>query len=312
MNLCTIYIHWATSLKCRDTGMDTLKCLLLRLLPVCLFAFFPICPSVQSQESTLDGLADDVAQQLKKAEKKHFSPKVLVIDFPLKPGGIKALGEYIADQLSDALAQKVGPAAVIDRKNLHSYLQARGISPFDLADREIAIWIAGEVGANAIVFGSVTPSNLTLTTDLIRIGDEKKIGSSKANLAANDQLKEMVSKPLDWPASSEAVVPCLSGSREEMADSFKAARLTMPTCIHCPNPEYTDEARAAKFNGAVKFDVMIDEQGRAKRIAVVKGDRHGLTARALQAIKEWQFKPSMKDGKPETVCVVIEVTFKIF
>src|SRR5260370_23296701 len=121
----------------------------------------------------------------------------------------------------------------------------------------------------------------------------------------------MVFKPLDWPASPEVVVSWLSGSREEMADCLKAAGLTMPTCIRCPNPAYTDEARAAKFQGAVKFDVVIDEQGTAKRIAVVKGDRHGLTARALQAIKKWQFKPAMKDGKPENVCDVIEITFKL-
>jgi len=291
-----------------------LRCFFPRFLTFCLFLSLAVCLGADTKEATIDEVADRLAQQVKKTEKKHFFPKILVIDFPSRPGGIKALGEYIADQLSNALAQKLGPAAVIDRKNLHSYLQTGGISPFDLADREIASWIAGKVGANAIVFGSVTPSEekLTLTTDLIRIGDEKQIGSSKGNLPANDQLKEMVSKPLDWPASPDVVVSCLSGSREEMADSFKAAGLSMPTCIHCPNPEYTDEARAAKFNGAVKFDVVVNEQGRAKRIAVVKGDSHGLTARALQAIKKWQFKPAMKEGKPVTVCVLIEVTFKIF
>lgn len=85
----------------------------------------------------------------------------------------------------------------------------------------------------------------------------------------------------------------------------------MPTCIRCTNPAYTDEAHAAKFQGTVKFDVVIDEQGTAKRIAVVKGDRHGLTAQAMQAIKKWKFRPAMKDGKPEPVCVVIEVSFKL-
>jgi len=168
-----------------------LRCFFPRFLTFCLFLSLAVCLGADTKEATIDEVADRLAQQVKKTEKKHFFPKILVIDFPSRPGGIKALGEYIADQLSNALAQKLGPAAVIDRKNLHSYLQTGGISPFDLADREIASWIAGKVGANAIVFGSVTPSEekLTLTTDLIRIGDEKQIGSSKGNLPANDQLK---------------------------------------------------------------------------------------------------------------------------
>lgn len=175
------------------------------------------CPWARAQESTVDGVADHLAEQLQKSQKKHFFPSVLVIDFPSRPGRINALGESLADQLSDALAQKMAQSTVIDRRKLHSYLQTNGISPFDLADRDIAIWIAGEVGANAIVFGSVTPSEekLILRTDLIRIEDEKQIGSSKANLRANDQLKEMVPKPLDWPASPGVVMSCLSGSPEE-------------------------------------------------------------------------------------------------
>ena len=289
-----------------------LRCFFARSLTFYLFLSLAVCLRADTNEPTIDEIADRLAQQLKKTEKKHFSPKVLVIDFALKPGGIRALGEYIADQLSDALAQKVGSAAVIDRKNLHSYLQAHGISPFDLADREIAMWIGGEAGANAIVFGSVTPAEekLTLTTDLIRIGDEKKIGSSKANLPLNDQLNEMMAKPLDWPASPDVVMSCVASG--ETAARFKAEGVTIPTCIHCPDPTYTDEARRAKVQSTVKFDVVIDEQGRAKRIATIKGDRYGLTVNAIEAIKKWRFKPAMKEGKPVTVCVLIEVTFQIF
>ncbi len=86
----------------------------------------------------------------------------------------------------------------------------------------------------------------------------------------------------------------------------------MPTCIHCPDPTYTDEARRAKVQANVKFDVVVDEQGRPKRIAVVRGDTFGLTAKAMEAIKKWQFNPSMKEGKPVAVCVVVDVGFRIF
>jgi hypothetical protein len=56
------------------------------------------------------------------------------------------------------------------------------------------MWIASEIGAHAIVFGRVTPSQekLILSTDLVRIGDEKKLGSSSVELAVTDQLRLMV------------------------------------------------------------------------------------------------------------------------
>jgi TonB family protein len=269
---------------------------------------------VQAQDSTIGGLADHLALELQRAEKKHFFPKVLVVDFALKPGGINSLGQFLADDLSDSLEKEIGSARVIDRKQFHMDLQNGGISPFDLADREIAIWISGQVGANAIVFGHVTSSRekLILSTDLIRIGDEKKLDSSNTYLPLTGDLNNMLSKPLDWPASPDLVISCSSAEAgQKVVDTFKAAGVTMPACIHCPQPEYTDEARRAKAQGTLKFDVVVDEQGKAKRIAVVKGDTYGFTARALASIKNWKFKPAMKDGKPVTVCVIVEVMFRL-
>ena len=259
-------------------------------------------------------MADGFTQKIKNAEKKHFPPHILVVDFSSHPGGIGALGEYFADQLSAVLTQKLGAVAVVDRKKFHDYLRTGGISPLDLRDREIATWIAGEVGANAIVFGKVTLSEekLILAADLIRIEDDKHIASSRVDLLLDSQLKEMISKPLDWPAFPEVLIPCMSSeSPNDTANSFKAAGISMPKCILCPIPDYTDEVRRSKIQGSVKFDVVIDEQGIPKRIAVVKGNQYGPKARAIDAIKLWKFKPAIKDGKPVIVCVVIEVTFRL-
>lgn len=237
-----------------------------------------------------------------------------MIDFASRPGGIKAVGEYLANRLSDTFALRMGVSAIVEQRKLHGYLLSGGMSPFDLADRDIAIWIGSQLGATVIIFGSVASSNekLALAVDAYRTNDKKHLGSSKADIPLNDHLHEMLGRRLDWPASADVLVACTaSKSTERAADLFKAAGITMPTCVYCPNPDYTDEARAAKTQGDVKFDVVIDEQGKAKRIALIQGDSYGLTTRALEAIRKWQFKPAMKDGKPVTVCVVIEVTFRL-
>lgn len=270
------------------------------------------CSQAWAQEPNVDELADHLVQQIKKTEKKHFPPEVLVIDFASRPGGIKAVGEYLANRLSDTFALRVG--AIVERRTLHDYLLSGGISPFDLADRDISIWIGSRLGATVIIFGSVASSNdkLALAVDAYRTSDNKHLGSSKADIPLNDQLNEMLGRPLDWPASADVLVACTaSKSTERAGDLFKAAGITMPNCVYCPNPDYTDEARAAKIQRNVKFDVVIDEQGKAKRIALIQGDRYGLTTRALEAVRKWQFKPATKDGKPVTVCVPIEVIFRL-
>jgi len=287
----------------------------LRLLTCFGFFMLACCLWSSAQEFNVDELVDHLAQQLKKAEKKDFSPHVLVIDFVSRPGGIKAIGEHLANRFSDGLAQKIGVAAVVDRKRLHSYLLTGGISPLDLADRDVSRRIANQLGANVIVFGSVASpkEKPVVSADAYRINDAKHLGSSKVDIPLNEQLRDMLAKPLDWPASPDVLVACSAGgSKESTEDLFKAAGVTMPTCIHCPNPDYTDAARGAGFQGSVKFDVVIGEQGNAKRIAVIQGDSNGLTAKAIEAIKGWKFKPAMRNGQPVTVCVPIEVVFRLF
>jgi hypothetical protein len=89
-------------------------------LPLCLFTFFgflvlSFCSKASAQEPNVDEVAKHIAQQITKAEKKRFSPKILVIDFSSQPGGIQALGKYLADQLSDDLSQIVPPMSSTEK-----------------------------------------------------------------------------------------------------------------------------------------------------------------------------------------------------
>jgi len=90
------------------------------------------------------------------------------------------------------------------------------------------------------------------------------------------------------------------------------AGVTVPACVYCPNPSFTDAARAAKFNGSVVLQVVVTADGRAENISVVRKAGYGLEQNAIETVKKWQFRPARgPDGDPVATVVPIEVTFRI-
>lgn len=68
---------------------------------------------------------------------------------------------------------------------------------------------------------------------------------------------------------------------------------TTPTCIYCPNPQYSDEAFHAKIQGQIVMNVVIGTDGRAHNINIIKGLGHGLDEEAIRAARDvWRFKPA--------------------
>jgi periplasmic protein TonB len=87
--------------------------------------------------------------------------------------------------------------------------------------------------------------------------------------------------------------------------------VSQPSIIKKVEPEYSEDARKAKWQGTVKLTVVIDETGHARDIKVDKQLGLGLDAKAIEAVEKWLFKPGMKDGKPVAVYATIEVTFHL-
>jgi TonB family protein len=85
-----------------------------------------------------------------------------------------------------------------------------------------------------------------------------------------------------------------------------------PACAYCPEPQYSEEARKAKYQGTVVLQVVITPDGRATNITVVKGPGLGLEEKAVEAVRTWRFKPALgPGGKPVAVSLPIEVTFRL-
>ena len=87
--------------------------------------------------------------------------------------------------------------------------------------------------------------------------------------------------------------------------------VSAPVPIFQPEPEYSEEARKAKWQGSVLLALVVDETGRAVNIRVTKSLGLGLDQKAIEAVEKWRFKPGMKDGKPVPVQASVEVNFRL-
>ncbi len=88
--------------------------------------------------------------------------------------------------------------------------------------------------------------------------------------------------------------------------------VSAPVVIYQVEPEFSEEARKAKFAGNVLVALQVDAQGRPQNVHVISGVGMGLDDKAVEAVKQYKFKPAMEAGKPVTVALNIEVNFQIF
>jgi TonB family protein len=87
--------------------------------------------------------------------------------------------------------------------------------------------------------------------------------------------------------------------------------VSAPAVLFKVEPEYSEEARKAKWQGTVVLSLVVDENGKAQGIKVVRSLGLGLDQKAIEAVEKWRFKPGMKDGKSVPVIATIEVNFRL-
>lgn len=87
--------------------------------------------------------------------------------------------------------------------------------------------------------------------------------------------------------------------------------VSAPTLVFKVEPEYSEEARKAKFQGTVVLSVVVDEKGLPRDLKVLRPLGLGLDEKAIEAVTKWRFRPGYKDGKAVAVAATIEVNFRL-
>jgi len=84
-----------------------------------------------------------------------------------------------------------------------------------------------------------------------------------------------------------------------------------PVVLHRVDPEFSEEARKAKYQGTVVLTIEIGADGKPHAIRIVSGLGLGLDEKAIDAVSQWKFKPAMRNGKPVPAPATIEVNFRL-
>jgi TonB family protein len=88
--------------------------------------------------------------------------------------------------------------------------------------------------------------------------------------------------------------------------------VSAPRVLYQPEPEFSEEARKAKYQGVVGLNVIVGADGRIHQAQVVRSLGMGLDEKAIEGVKLWKFDPAKKDGRPVAVAVYVEVDFHLY
>ena len=96
-----------------------------------------------------------------------------------------------------------------------------------------------------------------------------------------------------------------SGDVLRVSEAVQEERL-----IYQSPPIYPRVAFLARVQGVVRFSITISEEGTVERIRLISGHPF-LVQSAMDAVKQWRYRPMFRGGVPVAVRTTVSVTFRI-
>jgi TonB family protein len=110
-----------------------------------------------------------------------------------------------------------------------------------------------------------------------------------------------------------ALMAASAAAQESAVYDSKEAGVTLPQPTRQVKAQYTAEAMRQMIEGDVLLSVVVKADGTVGTVAVKESldSVYGLDESAVNAMKQWTFKPGTKDGKPVGVRVDVKMKFTL-
>jgi TonB family protein len=262
-------------------------------------------PDAQEQ---LHSLASRVAEQIRNSKLEPAPPKVFVIDFlNASDKQFSRLGSLLADDFAESLGAVASGFQVEDRKSFYDYLKQNWMSLDALQNEAGFLTLARSMGATGVIEGTIaTDANQQLRIRL-RTDGLGPAWTADALFPLTNNLQELLKQPATSFARSADTVAVEPGILQAGAEG-----VTLPICVFCPNPDYTDLARAAKYRGIVELSLIVTKDGKVSSVMVLRGAPFSLTQQAIETVQKWKFKPAKKDKQSVSVRVPVDIEFQLY
>ncbi|HEY3937548.1 MAG TPA: TonB family protein [Bryobacteraceae bacterium] len=87
--------------------------------------------------------------------------------------------------------------------------------------------------------------------------------------------------------------------------------VSAPVLVNKVEPEYSEEARKAKYSGEVLLSIVVDANGLPRDIKIIRPLGLGLDEKAIEAVAKWRFRAGMKGGRPVATQAQVIVNFRL-
>lgn len=268
-----------------------------KLLSLLAFVLSMALPTPSSADGDRKGAANRLAGDIEGSQIR----KIYVADFLDPSGARNEKGCYFASAFSTLLAGRAQKFEVVNRIEAQKQLDELHISPQDLHQPKSLSKAALALGVDSILLGSLSLSTTEATLHLTL--QDAASGKELHSMEYREHLEP--SFAISFPDAADArahfyYFPGLDG-------------VSVPKCISCPQPNYSDDARRNKLQGVVLMSVRVTETGTIASIRVVKDPGHGMAEQSLDVVKTWRLEPSRDPaGNPVAVQVPVETTFRLY
>jgi len=73
-----------------------------------------------------------------------------------------------------------------------------------------------------------------------------------------------------------------------------------------------EQGRAAKYSATCVIQIIVNKLGEVVNVRVVKPVGLGLDENAVNTVRNWKFRPAMREGVPVNVRMLVEISFRLY
>jgi TonB family protein len=266
----------------------------------------PALPHAAQEQ--MDSLASRVAEEIRQSKIDTAYPKIFVIDFSnASDKQFSKLGTLLADDLALSLAGYASGFQVQDRKSFNDYLKENWMGLDELQSEAVCLTLARSMGGAGVVRGTIETDAKQQLRISVSIDGMGTTWSGDAEFPLTGALQELLKQPAISYERAAGAIPVEPGILQPGVDGA-----TLPVCVSCPSPDYTDLARTAKYRGTVELSLIVTKDGTVTSIVVLKGAPFSLTQKAIDAVQKWKFKPAKLRGQSVPVRVPVDIEFQLY